>query len=66
MFKEVTSQVVSHEGSVIVSCATGLDLGLKLPHSELNASVPDCGRLFLVVLIIKTSTKVRRLSQVLM
>ena len=43
--KEVTFQVVNHEGSVIVSCATSLDLGLIQPHSELNASVPDCGRL---------------------
>ena len=43
--KDVTFQVVNHEGSVIVSCVTSLDLGLIQPHSELNASVPDCGRL---------------------
>ena len=43
--KEVTFQIVNHEGSVIVSCATSLDLGLIQPHSELNASVPDCVRL---------------------
>ena len=43
--KEVTFQVVNHEGTVIVSCVTSLDLGLIQPHSELNASVPDCGRL---------------------
>ena len=43
--KEVTLQVVNHEGSVIVSCATSLDLGLIEPHGELNASIPDCGRL---------------------
>ena len=43
--KEVTFQVVNHEGSVIISCATSLDLGLIQPHSKLNASIPDCGRL---------------------
>ena len=43
--KEVTFQVVHHEGSVIVYCATSLDLGLIRPHSELNASIPNCGRL---------------------
>ena len=41
-FKEVTFQAVNHKESVIVSCVTGLDLGLIQPHSELNASVPDC------------------------
>ena len=40
--KEVTFQIVNHEGSVTVSCATSLNLGLIQPHSELNASVPDC------------------------
>ena len=44
-FKEVTFKVVSHEGSVIVSCATSIDLNLIWPHSELNDRVPDCGRL---------------------
>ena len=43
--KEVTFQAVNHEGSVIVSCATSLDLGLIWWHSELNTSVPDCRRL---------------------
>ena len=43
--KEVTLQVVIHEGSVIILCVTRLDLGLIQPHSELNASVPDCRRL---------------------
>ena len=33
------------KGNVFISCATALDLGLIQPHSELNASVPDCGRL---------------------
>ena len=41
--KEVTFlQVVNHEGSVIVTCVTSLDLGLTQQHNELNASVPDC------------------------
>ena len=43
--KEVTFQVVNHEGSVIVSCATSLELGLILLHSVFSDSVPDCGRL---------------------
>ena len=43
--KEVTFQVVNHEGSVIVSCATSLDLRLIQPYSKLNASIPDCGKL---------------------
>ena len=40
--KEITFQVVNHEGSIIVSCVTSLNLGLIEPHSELNASNPDC------------------------
>ena len=43
--KEVTFQVVNHEGSVIVSCATSLELGLIQLHSVFNENVPDCGRL---------------------
>ena len=43
--KEAAFQVVNHEGSVIISCTTGFNLGLIQPHSELNASVPDCGSL---------------------
>ena len=43
--KKVTIQVVNHEGSVIVSCATSLDLGLIQPQGKLNASIPDFGRL---------------------
>ena len=62
--KEVTFQVVNHEGSVIVSCVTSLNFGSIQPHSELNASVPDCGSLILVVLIIQTSTNITRMSQV--
>ena len=44
-FKEVTFQVVNHEESVIVSCATSIDLNLIQLHSELNSRVPDYGRL---------------------
>ena len=43
--KEVTFQVVNHGGSVIVSCVTGLELGLTQLHSVFNDSVPDYGRL---------------------
>ena len=43
--KEVTFQVVNHEGSVIVSCSTSLELGLIHLHSVFNDSVTDCGRL---------------------
>ena len=32
----MTFQVTSHEGSVIVSCATTIELGLKDPHSNLD------------------------------
>ena len=44
-FKEMTFQVVNHEGSVIVSCATRIDLNLIQPHSELSSRVPDYGQL---------------------
>ena len=43
--KEVTFQVVNHEGSVITSCMTSLELGLIQLHSVFNQSIPDCGRL---------------------
>ena len=43
--KRVTFQVINHEGSVIVSCATSLKLGLIQLHSVFDDSVPDCGRL---------------------
>ena len=42
---EVTFQVTSHEGSVIVSCVTSLALGLILLHSDLDSTVPDSGSL---------------------
>ena len=44
-FQAVTFQVVNTEGSVIVSCVTSISLNLIQIHSELNASVPDCGKL---------------------
>ena len=44
-FQEVTFQVVSTEGSVIVSCATSISLNLIQIHSELNSSLPKCGKL---------------------
>ena len=43
--KKITFQVANHKGSVIVSCATSLELGLIQLHSVFNESVPDCGRL---------------------
>ena len=44
--KEVTFQVVNHhEGSVIVSCVTSLELGLLQLHIVFNENVTDCGRL---------------------
>ena len=41
----MTFQVVNHEGSVIVSCATSIDLNLIQGHSELNSRVPECSKL---------------------
>ena len=43
--KEMTFQVVNHEGSVIISCATSLELGLIQLHIELHTRVPDGRRL---------------------
>ena len=43
--QKITFQVVHHEGSVIVSCATNLELGLIQLHSVFNKMNPDCGRL---------------------
>ena len=37
--------MVNHEGSVIVSCVTSLELGLIQLHSVFNKNVPDCERL---------------------
>ena len=44
LLHEVTFQVTSHEGSVIVSCATNIELGLIHPHSNLD-KVPEEGSL---------------------
>ena len=43
--KEVTFQVVSHDGSVVISRVTSLELGLIQLSNVFNQSVPDCGRL---------------------
>ena len=37
--EEVTFQVTSQEGSVVLSCATTLELGLIQPHSALEDSI---------------------------
>ena len=42
--QEETFQVVSHEGSVIISCATSIDLNLIQPHRDLDV-VPGEGSL---------------------
>ena len=42
--QEVAFQVTSHEGSVIISCATSLELGLIQPHRNLHV-VPEKGSL---------------------
>ena len=44
LLHEVTFQVTSHEGSVIVSCATTLELGLIHPHRNLD-ELPEEGSL---------------------
>ena len=44
LLHEVTFQVTNHEGSVIVSCATSLELGLIHPHRDLN-ELPEEGSL---------------------
>ena len=38
--QEVTFQVTNHEGSVIISCATSLKLGLIQPHRGLDV-IPE-------------------------
>ena len=42
MFTRITFQVTSQEGSVIISCATSLDIGLIQPHRGLDV-VPEKG-----------------------
>ena len=45
-FQKVPFHVVSVEGSVIVSCATGINLNLIQIHNELDTNIPDCARLY--------------------
>ena len=47
LLHEVTFQVTSHKGSAIVSCATGIELGLIHPHTNLDA-MPEKGSLICV------------------
>ena len=42
--KQVTFQVTSHEGSVVLSCETSLGLSLIQPHSNLD-QIPDSSSL---------------------
>ena len=44
MLKQITFYVTSHEGSVVLSCKTGLSLNLIHPHSNLD-QIPDCDSL---------------------
>ena len=44
LLQEVTIQVTNHEGSVIVSCATSIALGLIHPHTNL-VEIPEEGSL---------------------
>ena len=45
-FLKVPFHVVIVEGSVIVSCATSINLSLIQIHNELDTSIPDCARLY--------------------
>ena len=42
MLQEVTFHVTSHKGSVIISCATSIELGLIHPHTKLD-EMPEEG-----------------------
>ena len=44
LLQEVTFHVTSHEGSVILSCSTSIELGLIQPHTNLD-EVPEEGNL---------------------
>ena len=44
LLQEVIFQVTSHEGSVIVSCAASIELGLTHPHTNLD-EMPEEGNL---------------------
>ena len=39
--KEVTFHITSHEGSVVLSCMTTLELGLIQAHNNLENSIPS-------------------------
>ena len=45
-FLKVPFHVVSVEGSVIVSCATSINLNLIQIHNELDTNIPDWARLY--------------------
>ena len=45
-FLKVPFHVVSVKGSVIVLCATSINLNLIQIHNELNTNIPDCARLY--------------------
>ena len=44
-FHEVKFQMVSVEGSIIISCATSINLNLIQIHDGLYTKIPDCTRL---------------------
>ena len=44
-FHKVKFQVVSVEGSVIISCATSINLNLIQIPKQLDTNIPDCARL---------------------
>ena len=43
--KQITFHVTSHEGSVLLSCATTLELSLIQPHNNLENSIPSSASL---------------------
>ena len=45
-FLQVLFHVASVEGSVIVSCATSINLNLIQIHNELDINISDCARLY--------------------
>ena len=45
-FLKVPFHVVSVEGSVIVLCATSINLNLIWIHNELDTNIPDCARFY--------------------
>ena len=47
-FLKLPFHVVSVEGSVIVPCATSINLNLIQIHNELDTNIPDCARLYYI------------------